>query len=100
MHPLPFSHVNSCPVCTRPRQAAGGELKIAGLKQLALATSVDVSKEGVGGAKNFFEAKAQAANSSGMDPEWEKEREERKKAAEEAAERKKAFKEKMASFRK
>jgi hypothetical protein len=59
-----------------------------------------VTKEGVGGAKNFFEAKANAAKGSGMDVEIQKEREERKKAADEAAERKKAFKEKMASFRK
>lgn len=81
-------------------QAAGGELKAAGLQSLALTSSVDVSKEGVGGAKNFFEAKAQAAKGSGIDAEIEKERAERKKANEEAAERKKAFKEKIASFRK
>ena len=36
-------------------------MQLQGLKEIALASSVDVSKEGVGGAKNFFEARAKAA---------------------------------------
>lgn len=59
-----------------------------------------MSKEGVGGAKNFFEAKAQQANAgAAFEEEIRREQEERKKEAEAAAERKRAFKAKMASFR-
>ena len=42
------------------RYAKNGTLKSEGLK--AIAANVDVEKEGVGGAKNFFEAKAKALN--------------------------------------
>ena len=34
-----------------------GELQIDGLKALAELAEIDVDKEGVSGAKNFFEAK-------------------------------------------
>jgi hypothetical protein len=49
-------------------QAASGELKLEGLKEIALATSVDVTKEGVGGAKNFFEAHAKKASRCSTPP--------------------------------
>mmetsp|Transcript_56853 Transcript_56853/g.78820 ORF Transcript_56853/g.78820 Transcript_56853/m.78820 type:complete len:188 (-) Transcript_56853:149-712(-) len=79
--------------------AAAGELELQGLKEIALASSVDVSKEGVGGAKNFFEAKDQAAKrGSEFEAEIKAEQEERKKEAEAAAARKAEFKRKMASF--
>ena len=40
------------------RKAAAGELDLeSGLGQLATLTEVDVDEVGVGGAKNFFEAK-------------------------------------------
>lgn len=40
------------------RKARLGELSAdSGLGQLALLTEIDVDKAGVGGAKNFFEAK-------------------------------------------
>jgi len=82
------------------KMAAAGELELQGLKEIALASSVDVSKEGVGGAKNFFEAKEQQANQMGaFEAEIKAEQEERKKEAAAAAERKAAFKAKMASFR-
>ena len=43
------------------RKASLGELEIDGLKQLAELTEIDVGAEGVGGAKNFFEAKVSTA---------------------------------------
>merc|ERR1712224_1165186 len=39
------------------RKADQGDLEVEGLEQLARLSSVDVSVKGVGGAKNFFEAK-------------------------------------------
>ena len=39
------------------RKASLGELQIDGLKKLAELSEIDVGAEGVGGAKNFFEAK-------------------------------------------
>ena len=44
------------------RKAAAGELDLqSGLGQLASLTEVDVDEVGVGGAKNFFEAKVRGA---------------------------------------
>eukprot|EP00035_Acanthoeca_spectabilis_P003834 m.95919 g.95919 ORF g.95919 m.95919 type:complete len:189 (+) comp12344_c1_seq1:3949-4515(+) len=81
------------------KMAAAGELQLQGLKEIALASTVDVSKEGVGGAKNFFEAKEKAAQrGSDFEAEIKSEQEERRKEAEAAAARKAEFKKKMASF--
>ena len=46
------------------RKASLGELEIDGLKRLAELSEIDVSQEGVGGAKSFFEAKVCSAISS------------------------------------
>mmetsp|Transcript_16757 Transcript_16757/g.23306 ORF Transcript_16757/g.23306 Transcript_16757/m.23306 type:complete len:188 (+) Transcript_16757:22-585(+) len=81
------------------RKAAKGELVSSGLSQLVTASSVDVDKEGVGGAKNFFEAKAaQQGQASKNEQEIKAEQEERKKQQEEAKKRKEAFKAKAATF--
>lgn len=82
------------------RKASLGELEIDGLKRLAELSEIDVSQEGVGGAKNFFEAKVNKLNeSSKFEKEIVEEREERKREAEEKAARKKAFKEKANLFK-
>lgn len=80
------------------RKAAHGELaQIEGLSQLV--ASVDVSEVGVSGAKNFFEAKANALkHAKDNEEEIKREQEEKRKEREEAAARKKAFKEKAAMF--
>ena len=66
---------------------------------MAKATNVDVQKEGVGGAKNFFEAKvAEQSNSSRSEQEIKKEQEERKVAQEQAKQRKADFKSKASVF--
>lgn len=78
-----------------------GELSACheGLSQLVNAVSVDVSEVGVGGAKNFFEAKSNALKASqSAEAEIKKEQEEKKKEREEAAARKKAFAERAAQF--
>ncbi|KFU95307.1 EF-hand domain-containing protein D2, partial [Chaetura pelagica] len=60
---------------------------------------IDVSTEGVKGAKNFFEAKAQAIHeSSRFEEEIKAEQEEKKKQAEELKQRKAAFKELQSTF--
>ena len=70
-----------------------------GLSQLVNAVSVDVSEVGVSGAKDFFEAKANALKASqSAEAEIKKEQEEKKKEREEAAARKKAFAERAAQF--
>jgi len=77
------------------RYAKNGTLQSEGLK--AIAASVDVEKEGVGGAKNFFEAKAKALN----DNPAEKDRayhEQKKKEAEEKKEKKKEFAARVSNF--
>ncbi|XP_025780870.1 EF-hand domain-containing protein D2 [Puma concolor] len=77
------------------RKAAAGELQEdSGLHVLARLSEIDVSTEGVKGAKSFFEAKVQAINvSSRFEEEIKAEQEERKKQAEEMKQRKAAFKE-------
>ncbi|KAL2296602.1 hypothetical protein Nmel_015924, partial [Mimus melanotis] len=77
------------------RKAAAGELQEdSGLHALARLSEIDVSTEGVKGAKNFFEAKAQAINeASRFEEEIKAEQEEKKKQAEELKQRKAAFKE-------
>lgn len=48
------------------RKAAAGELQEdSGLHALARLSEIDVSTEGVKGAKSFFEAKVRAASHSG-----------------------------------
>ncbi|XP_027514087.1 EF-hand domain-containing protein D2 isoform X1 [Corapipo altera] len=82
------------------RKAAAGELQEdSGLHALARLSEIDVSTEGVKGAKNFFEAKAQAINeASRFEEEIRAEQEEKKKQAEELKQRKAAFKELQSTF--
>ncbi|NWZ98643.1 EFHD2 protein, partial [Nesospiza acunhae] len=82
------------------REAAAGELQEdSGLHALARLSEIDVSTEGVKGAKNFFEAKAQAINeASRFEEEIKAEQEEKKKQAEELKQRKAAFKELQSTF--
>jgi len=83
------------------RKAAAGELpEDSGLHVLARLSEIDVSTEGVKGAKSFFEAKVQAINvSSRFEEEIKAEQEERKKQAEEMKQRKAAFKELQSTFK-
>ncbi|XP_051493093.1 EF-hand domain-containing protein D2 isoform X3 [Apus apus] len=83
------------------RKAAAGELQEdSGLHALARLSEIDVSTEGVKGAKNFFEAKAQAIHeSSRFEEEIKAEQEEKKKQAEELKQRKAAFKELQSTFK-
>ncbi|XP_017360421.1 EF-hand domain-containing protein D2 [Cebus imitator] len=83
------------------RKAAAGELQEdSGLCVLARLSEIDVSSEGVKGAKSFFEAKVQAINvSSRFEEEIKAEQEERKKQAEEMKQRKAAFKELQSTFK-
>lgn len=77
------------------RYARDGTLKSEGLK--AIASNVDVSQEGVGGAKSFFEQKAKALNENTA----EKDRayhEQKKKEVEEKKQRQAAFKDRAAVF--
>ncbi|KAK7475913.1 hypothetical protein BaRGS_00032802 [Batillaria attramentaria] len=83
------------------RKAAAGELEEgSGLMDLyANMEEIDVDKEGVKGAKNFFQAKIEKQSASmKFEEEIRQEQEEKKKQAEEAKERKKAFKEKANMF--
>uniref|UniRef100_A0A8C9DLF0 EF-hand domain family member D2 n=1 Tax=Prolemur simus TaxID=1328070 RepID=A0A8C9DLF0_PROSS len=83
------------------RKAAAGELQEdSGLCVLARLSEIDVSSEGVKGAKSFFEAKVQAiSESSRFEEEIKAEQEERKKQAEEMKQRKAAFKELQSTFK-
>jgi len=82
------------------RKASLGELEIDGLKRLAELSEIDVSQEGVGGAKSFFEAKVSKLNEgSKFEKEILEEREERKKQAEEKKARVAAFKQKASIFK-
>lgn len=83
------------------RKAAAEELNTdSGLYELYQNVwEIDVDKEGVKGAKNFFEAKIDAqTREMKFENEIKEEQEEKKKMAEEARERKKAFKEKASMF--
>ncbi|KAL3861460.1 hypothetical protein ACJMK2_007494 [Sinanodonta woodiana] len=85
------------------RKAAAGELsQNCGLYELYQnVTEIDVDKEGVAGAKNFFQAKIeQQTVSKKFEEEIKQEQEEKKKQAEEAKQRKAAFKEKSDFFHK
>ena len=80
------------------KKARDGTLTVAGLTKIA--SVCDVSQEGVGGAKSFFEAKAkQQADAAKFENEIKSEQEKKRKEAEEAAERKQAFKEKASMWK-
>nr|XP_060614706.1 EF-hand domain-containing protein D2 [Anolis sagrei ordinatus] len=83
------------------RKAAAGELEEdSGLHALARLSEIDVSTEGVKGAKNFFEAKVQAMNvTSRFEEEIKAEQEEKRRQAEEMKQRKAAFKELQSAFK-
>ncbi|NP_001089944.1 EF-hand domain family member D2 L homeolog [Xenopus laevis] len=83
------------------RKAAAGELEEdSGLHALARLSEIDVSIEGVKGAKSFFEAKVQAINhGSRFEQEIKAEQEEKKRQAEEKEQRKAAFKELQSAFK-
>eukprot|EP01111_Echinosteliopsis_oligospora_P013112 TRINITY_DN461_c0_g1_i1.p1 TRINITY_DN461_c0_g1~~TRINITY_DN461_c0_g1_i1.p1 ORF type:complete len:188 (-),score=56.45 TRINITY_DN461_c0_g1_i1:90-596(-) len=78
------------------RYAKNGTLKSEGLKSIAV--SVDVQKEGVGGAKSFFEAKSKALNESVADKDREY-HEQKKKEVAEKKERQAAFAERASVFK-
>ncbi|XP_035218590.1 EF-hand domain-containing protein D2 homolog isoform X2 [Stegodyphus dumicola] len=82
------------------RKAKAGELDLnGGLSQLANLTEINVEEAGVGGAKNFFEAKiAEQTASSKFEEEIRAEQEERKRQEEEKKQRIAAFKEKANFF--
>lgn len=83
------------------RKAAAGELaEDSGLNALARLSEIDVSTEGVKGAKTFFEAKVQAINESNrFEAEIRQEQEVKKKQAEEQKQRRAAFKELQSAFK-
>uniref|UniRef100_A0A8C2SMV4 EF-hand domain family member D2 n=1 Tax=Coturnix japonica TaxID=93934 RepID=A0A8C2SMV4_COTJA len=78
------------------RKAAAGELQEdSGLHALARLSEIDVSTEGVKGAKSFFEAKVSAGS---FEEEIRAEQEEKRRQAEEMKQRKAAFKELQSAF--
>ncbi|XP_027253268.1 EF-hand domain-containing protein D1 isoform X2 [Cricetulus griseus] len=81
-------------------KAAAGELQEdSGLLALAKLSEIDVALEGVKGAKNFFEAKAQALScSSKFEAELKAEQDERKRQEEARRIRQAAFRELKATF--
>lgn len=84
------------------RKANAGELEAgSGLMDLfENMTEIDVEKEGVKGAKNFFQAKIeQQSASKKFEEEIKNEQEEKRKELEEKKERQKAFKEKANVFK-
>ncbi|XP_036393147.1 EF-hand domain-containing protein D1 [Megalops cyprinoides] len=82
------------------RRAAAGELQEeSGLMALARLSEIDVSTEGVLGARDFFEAKVQAlAVRSKFEAEIREEQEERKRQELERKQRRAAFKELQSTF--
>lgn len=82
------------------RKAAAGELaEDSGLCVLARLSEIDVSTEGVKGAKTFFEAKVNALNESNrFEAEIRQEQEAKKKQAEEQKQRRSAFKDLKSTF--
>lgn len=86
------------------RKFASGDFKdspFAALVELASQSEVDVSEVGVGGAKNFFEAKAEMLRKgSALEAEVKKEQLERKQAREEKERRASTFKERIGMFNK
>merc|ERR1712203_45111 len=82
------------------RKAAAGELKAdSGLGILANQLECNVEEVGVGGAKDFFEAKIDAiTKSSKFEDEIREEQENRKREEEEKKQRQQSFKERAAMF--
>lgn len=71
----------------------------SGLSQLARLTEINVEEVGVGGAKNFFEAKIQQQLlTNQFHDEIRQEQEERKRAEEEKTVRRTQFQERAAIF--
>ncbi|XP_033642102.1 EF-hand domain-containing protein D2-like [Asterias rubens] len=83
------------------RKAAAGELDTdSGLSALARLTEIDVDKEGVGGAKDFFEAKInEQTQVMKFENEIRQEQEEKKQEEEEKKKRRAEFKAKQAAFK-
>ncbi|NXF86672.1 EFHD1 protein, partial [Eubucco bourcierii] len=81
-------------------KAAAGELEEdSGLLTLAKLSEIDVSLEGVKGAKDFFEAKVQALTlASKFEAEIKAEQDERKREEEERKHRRAAFRELKSAF--
>ncbi|XP_050984823.1 EF-hand domain-containing protein D1 [Labeo rohita] len=82
------------------RRAAAGELQEeSGLMALARLSEINVSTEGVLGARDFFEAKAQALSvRSKFEAEIREEQEEKKRMELERKQRRAAFKELQSTF--
>lgn len=82
------------------RRAAAGELQEeSGLMALARLSEINVSSEGVMGAKDFFEAKVQALSvGSKFEAEIREEKEERKRQEVEKKQRQAAFKQLQSTF--
>lgn len=82
------------------RKANAGELlEESGLSKLARLTEINVEEVGVGGAKNFFEAKiSELTRCNKFQDEIREEQEEKKREEEKKAQRRTAFKEKAALF--
>lgn len=79
------------------KKARSGELQAEGLS--AIAETCDVTKEGVSGAKGFFEAKVKAqTDSAKFEKEIKEEQEKKKEEAEQRAQRRAEFKEKASMF--
>eukprot|EP00112_Aurelia_sp_Birch-Aquarium-sp1_P000304 Seg1026.6 transcript_id=Seg1026.6/GoldUCD/mRNA.D3Y31 product="EF-hand domain-containing protein D2" protein_id=Seg1026.6/GoldUCD/D3Y31 len=79
------------------KYAKEGTLLVEGLRKIA--DCVDVSTEGVGGAKSFFEAKiGEQTTDKKFENEIKEEQERKKKEAEDAKVRREAFKMKAATF--
>uniref|UniRef100_A0A8D8T0N7 EF-hand domain-containing protein D2 homolog n=2 Tax=Cacopsylla melanoneura TaxID=428564 RepID=A0A8D8T0N7_9HEMI len=83
------------------RKAAAGELlEESGLSKLAKLTEINVDEVGVGGAKDFFEAKIrELRRTNKFEDEIREEQEERKREEEKKAQRRVAFQEKAALFK-
>ncbi|KAM6151889.1 EF-hand domain-containing protein D1 [Erethizon dorsatum] len=81
-------------------KAAAGQLQEdSGLMALAQLSEINVALEGVRGAKDFFEAKAQALSSaSKFEAELKAEQDERRREEEERRLRRAAFRERRAAF--
>ncbi|XP_034403931.1 EF-hand domain-containing protein D1 [Cyclopterus lumpus] len=82
------------------RRAAAGELQEeSGLMALARLSEINVSTEGVMGAKDFFEAKMQALSlGSKFEAEIQEEKEERKRQEVDKKQRQAAFKQLQSAF--
>ncbi|XP_069775041.1 EF-hand domain-containing protein D2 [Narcine bancroftii] len=83
------------------RKAAAGDLaEDSGLHVLAQLSEIDVSTEGVKGAKTFFEAKLQViSDANKFEQEIKEEQEEKKKQAEEKKQKRANFKELQSAFK-